>query len=99
MRVSAHLVCYVALGQGYARLACRSNLFFTSYLVNESLVRNPDKKRGRKHIIGYRQLNEHFVRYSVVFTEFAVFMYWTLFVSFLSVALVVPATEYLFVSL
>jgi len=94
MRISAHLVGYVALGPRYARLASRSSLFLTSYLVvvDESLVRNPDKKRGRKHRISCRQLNEHFVRYSVVFTEFAVFMYWTLFVSFLSVALVVPAT-------
>jgi len=39
MRVSVHLVCYVALGQGYARLASISSHIFTSYLVDESLVR------------------------------------------------------------
>jgi hypothetical protein len=99
MRISVNLVCYVALGPRYARLASRSSLFFTSYfvVVDESLVRNPDKRRGRKQKISCRHLNEHFVTYSVVFTEFAVFMYWTLFVSFLSVALVVPATLYLIV--
>jgi len=45
MRVSVPLVCYVAVGQGYARLASISSHVFTSYLVDESLVRrNPDNK-------------------------------------------------------
>jgi len=46
MGVSVNLVCYVALGQGYARLASISSHFFTSYLVEESLIRKPRNKEA-----------------------------------------------------
>ena len=39
--VLVHIVCYVALGQGYTRLTSWCSHFFKSYWVNKSLVRNP----------------------------------------------------------
>jgi hypothetical protein len=41
-----HLVCYVALGEGYSRSASISSRFFTPYLVDESLVRNLGNKEA-----------------------------------------------------